>query len=165
MVADRLGGDAGVEQALGAFDEAADEAHHDGLARRTGVAVVHRIGGLAQEALVDQLGADEHEPLARGHGVAPDDAGHALQTGLVFQEGQEAPTQLLPARTSGVVPPAREVSGDQTVGLQGVDGRIEARLRPFGIEAPERADVASGVRGHGLGEVARRRADRTEQRD
>ena len=71
MRADALGLDAGGECRLGEIDEAAEQPHHRGLARRAADAVDLRERRLAQEGLAHELGAEQRQLLRAGSASLP----------------------------------------------------------------------------------------------
>ena len=128
-------------------------------------AVDRRERRLPQERVVDEIGAEQRELLAHRQRVLADDARHALEVRLLVEQREEAAAQRPPFVVAVRGPPRRERRRVLGVRLQRMDGRIEARLRALDVERPEGLDVALGVAGHRLGEVARRRADRADHGD
>src|SRR5450755_959660 len=159
--ADSLGLDAVAQRCFGEIDEAPEQPHHGALARRAADPVDLGKRRLAQERFVDELGREQRELLARRQRVLADDARHAFELGLLVEQREEAPAQREPLAVALRRPPRRELARVLRVRLQRVDGGIEAGLRALDVEGPEGLHVAFGVARHRLGEVARRRADRT----
>ena len=135
---------------------------HRDLALRRTVAIDFGKGRLAQEGLVDELGAEQRQLLRRRQRVLADDARHALEIGLRFQQRQQPLALRMPFRIAALGPPGGKAHRVLGIGLQRMDGGIEARLRAFAIESPERAHIALGMAGDRLGEIAGRRTDRAD---
>ena len=57
-----------------------------------------------RNALVDQLGAQQHLLLARRQSILADNTRHALQPRLLFQQRQETPALLGPLRVTVLGP-------------------------------------------------------------
>ena len=98
------------ERGFGQVDEAPEQPHHRGLPCRAADAVDLGERRLAQEGLVDQLGTQQRELLARRQRVLADDARHALQLRLLIQQREEAPAQRQPLAVALRRPPRRELA-------------------------------------------------------
>ncbi len=137
-------------------DETAEQPHHRALPRGTADAVDLGQRRLPQERFVDDGGTEQRQLLAHGQRVLADDPRHPLEPRLVVAEREEAAAQREPLAVALLGPPRREGGRAFRVGLERMDRRVEARLRAFHVERPERLDVTLGVARHRLGKVARK---------
>jgi hypothetical protein len=117
---------------------------------------------LAQKGLVKELGAEQRQLLRRRKRVLADDASHALEIGLHLQQRQQLLALRTPFGIAAPGPPGGEARGVLGIGLQRMDGGIEARLRAFAVQAPEAAHKAFSIARHRFGEIAGRWTDRAD---
>ncbi len=159
---DRLDADLVRHGGTGKVDEADQRLQHCHLARGRTVAIDVGVGGLSEEALVDQLGAQQHQLLARRQGILADDARHPFDAGLFLEQLEQAPALQRPLRIALLAPELVQHLGVFGIGLQRMYRGVEACLRSRGIQRPEAAHITLGVRGDRLREIRRGRTDGTD---
>src|SRR6056297_193718 len=148
----------GLERLLGQRDELQQQVEHGLLAGRRAVAVGLGERGLAQEAVVHQLGVQQRHLMHRRQRVLADDPRHPLQALLLLEQHQHTLALAVPVRVALALPPAGEFDRVLGIGVQRVHRRVETGLGPLPVQRPEAAHVALGVHGHRFGEVAGGRA-------